>query len=305
MKRILIITVLFYLIGGPMALYAGTISGTVEDESTGEPLEYVKITLYHFQCNYPSSTTSNCTWEPLANLYTNTNGAFTSPELTAGEYQLKIESANYLTEYFDNISEINRLNGMTTITISEEEELELETIYLAKRPFHFGEVRIEPSDLFLTGGRGVIIAEVENNSGSKKRMLFWSIFNVTRTDDSEYYGLDSFFPGSKPGKFKLHPGTNEIEIPIFVPEKYADGTSIDFSLYGGNSTWQPRIPPYRKWILVGRVTRPILRIPEPPQLSPNPIVINPIIPQPAPNPIIINPVLPRPLPRPIPLREAN
>ncbi|MBU0480419.1 MAG: carboxypeptidase-like regulatory domain-containing protein [Proteobacteria bacterium] len=318
MKRIFPLALMISVFMGHSNLQAAAIQGTVVDGATGEAVAEAGVVLYNEVCTTYETATgarTTCHYSSRPSVSTDDKGDFGFADLEANNYKIRVQKdPAYLPAYYDSVDEYN-LSDWTIIPLCTSDSLDLGVIQLKERPFYFGEVQVEPSDLFRSGGRGKITAEVINATGRKTKMNFWALLNVTRTDDSEYYGLEAVSIESDHHKTTLRFGINDIEIPIHVPEKIAEDIAIQFSLYGGKSRWQPMLPPYRKFIWVMKVGTsvalplPILSDPIPPQVYPDPIIINPNPPQPLPpqsypRPIEFNPDPPQINPVPIIINQG-
>src|SRR5476651_1694661 len=97
MKKLLLLTYTFLLISTVLFAQNTSISGTVTDKTTNQPLEYTNVTLY----NSADSTLVN-------GMVTNNVGAFTFNSLKPGNYYIKARFIGYVPR---TISNINLIRG--------------------------------------------------------------------------------------------------------------------------------------------------------------------------------------------------
>jgi len=293
MKKLIQIVLLAGILLSYISARAGTISGQVVDERTGEPFQYVTVTLER-----ETILGEETIFQSYKMGSTNETGTFTFIDLEAGNYQVVvtvtgISGNNYLPEAYDNVPEYDTA-GRTTISLAQDQVVDDLFIELDERPYYITRLSWEPVDFLEKGGKGQAIVTVMNTTRRNKEMIFWLTFQAERQVENVYNGLSALFPGLTPDDLHtLTPGQNTIKLPVFLPKRIGAHTRLLYKISGGLNQWQPILPDFgtisiRKGVLI--IAHPRQEIPSEPL---PPIVITPS-PEPLPPKIIVSPLEQKP-----------
>jgi hypothetical protein len=231
-KTFLVAAIVSILAFPSLGFAASSISGTVVDEESGDPVQgWVDVHKWNEGEEW---------WEWAGYIDLDENGEFIFDSLKAGTYILSSNGYNHVPEFYDDVP-LWDWENKTEIELDKNEDLVLNLIELKLRPFYFGNVWIEPDPVPKKGGDVTLYAEIINTTNEKVQMKLWVMGNIKREDESDYYGTSSTFPlTKKPSKVKLKPGVNLIEIQFKISKKYPAGWQ-HVNVFGGKSYEEPMV----------------------------------------------------------------
>lgn len=264
-------------------LQEGSISGQLINKKTGAPAPYCRVVLHsittfspYVTCDQPSLSPlppfdapisidlpiSGTFSYPIATTYSSEQGQFSFSNLWTGRhhYEVEIESSQYYER---------TITGPFSAGDNDWGVIEI-----SSRPFFFENV-FEQSN--------VVSAIVVNTTRSPAYMRFWLTGNLTRLDDSAYFGCNSEAPLQLKQRrgpsvdyvtYQLNPGKNPVKLRL---RDYGPDIAISqIAISGGRSYSEPMI---QSTCVMQRMTLPPIIGPLPPYTNiiviPTNIVIAP------------------------------
>ncbi|MEN8220039.1 MAG: hypothetical protein ABFS56_27555 [Pseudomonadota bacterium] len=165
MKKTFLVAAIVSILAFPsLGLAASSISGTVVDEQSGDPVHgWVEIHKWNEGEEW---------WEWADSISLDENGEFIFDSLKAGTYIVWNYGSNHVPEFYDDVP-LWDWDNKTEIDLAKNEDLVLNLIELKLRPFYFGNVWIRPDHVPKKGGNVTLYAELFNTTGKKAQMKLW------------------------------------------------------------------------------------------------------------------------------------
>ncbi|RMF83937.1 MAG: carboxypeptidase regulatory-like domain-containing protein [Nitrospinota bacterium] len=198
----------------PMVVLAATLSGTVIDEETGDPIPDAWVDIFVFK---PDSA-GNGFWEWWDGMPTNPNGVFSFSNVTEGEeYVVHADRwGSYYGEWYDDVYGMDP-NKATVVVPSPDVDIVVDLMPTPVRMDVFPLQGGVPSE----GGRFRYVVDIVNTTDTDMDLKAW--INVSGPAPAPLSG-ETDFPVLGPVRFTLPAGEEIFRVlSLNVPPYAADG----------------------------------------------------------------------------------
>jgi len=215
---------------------SATVSGTVLDRKTGEPLQI--FSYWYVEAHRWDGT---AWW--LEGVFAFSRGAkdYNLELKNPGEYCFFMKANGYIHEYYKNAKNPDK---KIMITIKPGDKISLDTVYLDPMPIIIKNYKMQSGNIGKDGGKVLLTADMVNNTPTKRVALVWPILSSSSTQFGSTI-VHGSFDVSVNQEVTVESGeTKPFEITFDVPMKAIPAVYC-VNLYTGYSKWHVMYtPPY-------------------------------------------------------------